>query len=71
MPFSSNQKNWKAPRPLPTLIIFPKSTDQNSEIAILFSVVEINYHYVFGDDLFPRSPHGRGYKLQTSTSAYT
>ena len=27
-------KNWRAPRPPPTLIIFPKSKDQNSEIAI-------------------------------------
>ena len=44
--------------------------DQNSEIAILFSVVEKPYNYVFGDDLLPQSPHGRGYKLHTLTSAY-
>ena len=54
----------------PTLIIFSKSTDQNSEIAILFSVVEKPYNYVFGDHLLPHSPRGRGYKLQTLTSAY-
>ena len=48
--------------PPPTLIIFPKSTDQNSEI---FSVVEKPYNYVFGDDLLLPSPRGRGYKLQT------
>ena len=63
-------KNGRAPRPTPTLIIFPKSTDQNSEIAILFSVVETPYNYVFGDDLVPHSLRGRGYKLKTLTSAY-
>ena len=52
------------------LIIFPKSTDQNSEIAILFSIVEKPYNYVFGDDLLPHNPPGTGYKLQTLTSAY-
>ena len=56
--------------PRPTLIIFPKSPDQNSEIAILFTVVKEPYNYVFGDDLLPHSPHGRGNKLQTLTSAY-
>ena len=50
--------------------IFPKSTDQNSEIAILFSVVKKPRNYVFGDESLPRSPRGRGYKLQTLTSAY-
>ena len=55
-------KNWRAPRPPPTLIIFPKSTDQNSEIAILFSVVEKPYNYVFGDELLPQSPRGRDQK---------
>ena len=75
MPFLSDQKNWRAPRPPSTLIVFPKSTDQNSEIAILFSVVEKPYNYVFGDDLLPHSPTGRGYKLQnlpvlTHSNAY-
>ena len=51
--FLSDQKNLRVPRPPPTLIIFPKSTDQNSEIAILFSVVEKPYNYVFWDDLLP------------------
>ena len=51
MPFLSDQKNWRAPRPPPTLIIFPKSTDQNYEIAILFRVFEKPYNYVFGYDL--------------------
>ena len=70
MPFLSDQKNWRAPRPPPTLIIFPKSPDQHSEIAILFSVVKKPYNYVFGEDLLPHSPRGRGHKLQTLTSAY-
>ena len=56
--------------PRRTLIIFPKSPDQNSEIAILFSVVENPYNYAFWDDLLPHSPRGRGYKLLTLTSAY-
>ena len=63
MPFLSDQKNWRAPRPPPTLIILPKSTDQNSEIAISFSVVEKPYNYVFGDDLLPHSPHGMGQQV--------
>ena len=66
MPFLSDQKNWRAPRPPPTLIIFQKSTDQNSEVAILFSGVKKSYSYVFGDDLLPHSPRGggtTGYKL--------
>ena len=70
MAFLSAQKIWRAPRPPPTLMIFPKSTDQNSEMAILFSVVEKPYNYVFGDDLLPHSPRGRGYKFKTLTSAY-
>ena len=47
------KKNWRAPRPPPTLIILPKSTDQNSEIAILFNVVEKLYNCVFRDDILP------------------
>ena len=48
VPFLSDQKNWRAPRPPPTLIIFPKSADQNTEIAILFSVVEKPYNWGLG-----------------------
>ena len=61
----SDQKNWRAPRPPPTLNILPKSSDQNSEIAILFNIVEKPYNHVFWDDLLPQSLHGRGFKLQT------
>ena len=52
------------------LIFSHKSPDQNSEIAILFTIVEEPNNYVFRDDLLPRSPRGRGYKLQNLTSVY-
>ena len=52
------------------LIIFPKSPNQYSEIAILFSAVKKPYNYVFWENLLPHSPRGRGHKLQTLTSAY-
>ena len=51
-------KNWRAPRPPPTLIFFPKSTDQNFEIPILFRIIENHNNYVFGDDLSPTVPGG-------------
>ena len=51
-------------------IIFPKSLDQDSNKAILFTTVKKPWNYVFGGDLLPHSPHGRGYKLQSLTSAY-
>ena len=70
VPFFSYRKNGRASRPPPKLIILPNLPDQNSEIAILFSVVEKPYNYVFGDGLLPHSSRGRGYKLQTLTSAY-
>ena len=65
MPFLSDQKNWKAPGTPPTLIIFPKLTDQNSVIAILFSIVEKLYNYVFGATYSPTVPMGgaTGYKF--------
>ena len=40
------------------LIVFPKSLNQNYEIAILFGVVKKPYNYVFGDDLLPTVPMG-------------
>ena len=69
-PFLSDQKNWRAPTPPPTLIIYPESPDQNSQRAILFNIVENPHSHVFGDDLVTHSPHGRGYKLKILTSAY-
>ena len=47
-----------------------KSPDENFEIAILVLIVENHNNYVFGDDLLPHSPRGRGCKLQTLTSVY-
>ena len=46
----------EVPRPLPRSFCFPKSTGQNSEIAVLFSIVEKPNNYVFGDDLLPKVP---------------
>ena len=48
--------NWRAPRPPPMLIFSPVSPDQNSEIAILFTIVEKPNNYVLGDDLLPAVP---------------
>ena len=58
-------KNWRAPRPPPTLIILPKLTDQNSEIAILFSVVENFITMSLGTTYSPTVPMGgaTSYKL--------
>ena len=63
MPFLSDQKNWEISRPPPTLIFFSKSTDQNFEIAILFSIVENHTNYVFGDVLFPHNSLGEGLQV--------
>jgi len=70
MPYLSDQKNWRAPRPPPTLIFTQKLPGQNSEIAILFTIIEKPNNYVFRYDLLPRSPCGRGCKLQTLTCVY-
>ena len=50
--------------PLPRSF-FPESTDQNFEIAILFSIVEKHNNYVFGADLLPHQSQGgaASYKL--------
>jgi hypothetical protein len=58
-------KNWRATRPLSTLIFFPKSPDQNLKIVILFSVVEKSNNYVFEDALIPHSPWGKESRLRT------
>ena len=57
--------------PPPMLIFSKKLPDQNSEIAILFTILDKPNNYVFRDDLLPRSPLGRGYKVQTLTCLYT
>ena len=58
MPFLSDKKNWRAPRSPPTLIFFPKSTNQNFKTAILFSLVENHNNYVFGMTYSPKVPGG-------------
>ena len=63
-------KNWRAPRPPPTLIIFLKSPDQRFWDSHFIQRSRKPLNYVFGDDLLPHSPRGRGYKLQTLTSVY-
>ena len=63
VPFLSYATNWREPRAPPTLNILPKSPDQNSEIAILFSIVGKPYNYVFRDDLLPQNPRGRSYNV--------
>ena len=50
VPFLSDQNNWRALWSPPTLILCPKSTDQNFEIAISFNIVENHNNYVFGDE---------------------
>ena len=54
----------------PALIFFPMSTDENFEIAFLFSIVKKPNNCVFGDDSISHSPQGRGCKLQTLAMAY-
>ena len=47
-------KNWRASRPPPTLMFFPKSSDQNYEIVILFEAVPNTF--VFGTRYSPTAP---------------
>ena len=51
--------------PPPTLIIFPKSMDQNSEIVILFNVVKKLINMSLGTTYSPTVPVGgaTSYKL--------
>ena len=62
MPFLSDQKNWRAPRPPPTLI-FANCDRSKFEIVILFKIVENYNNYVFEDDLLPQSPPGEGLQV--------
>ena len=54
-----DQKNWWATGPLPHLC-FSKSSSQNFEIAILFSIVEMPNNYAFGDIITPPPPTASG-----------
>ena len=64
VPFVSDQKIGGQLGPLPRSFS-PKSPDQNFEIAILFSIVEISSNYSFEDDLILHSPRGKGCNLWT------
>ena len=65
MLFLSDQKIGGHQGPL-TLIFSPKSSDQNFEIAILFSIVENHNNYVFEMTYSPKVPGGWAvsYKLR-------
>ena len=52
VPFLSGQENWRTTRP-PSTPLFPKSSDQNFEMAFLFSIVKKPNNCVFGDKLTP------------------
>ena len=52
VPFLSGQENWRTTRP-PSTPFFPKSSDQNFEMAFLFSIVKKPNNCVFGDKLTP------------------
>ena len=45
------------------LSFFPKLSDQNFEITILFSIVERSNNYVFEDDLTPPFPKEEGLQV--------
>ena len=49
---------------------FPKSFDQNFEIAILFSIVKRSNNYTFVDNMLPNSSWVEGYKLQNLFIVY-
>ena len=58
MTFLSDQKIEGQIGPIPHSF-FPEVTDQNFEIAILFSTVEKSNNYIFEDDLTLQRPGGR------------
>ena len=62
MPFLSDQKIGGYLGPL-SRSFFSKSTDQNFEIGILFSIVENHTNNVFGDVLLPHNSLGEGLQV--------
>ena len=69
MPILGDRKIGGHLGPLSRLFL-PRSTDQNFEILTNLDIVEKPNNYVFGDDLLPDSPRGRGFKLQNLTGVY-
>jgi len=51
--FLNDEKDWRATSPSPTPIYFHYLSDQNIEIAIFFSIVEILNNYVFRNKMSP------------------
>jgi hypothetical protein len=50
------ERDWRATNVPLTPTIFPNTSNQNFEIAILFNVVESSGSYVIEDDNHPHSP---------------
>jgi hypothetical protein len=63
LPFLIVKRVWKATNTPSKPTIYPKTSNKNFEIAILFNVVENSVNLVFKDDNPPQSPQGKGYKL--------
>ena len=59
MPFLIVESDWKATNTPSTPSIFPNTSNQNFEIAILFNVVESSINYVFEDEKPPKSLRAR------------
>ena len=64
MPFLIVESDWRATSPPPTLIISPNTSNQNFEIAILFSVVDFHIENIFLRKTLPLNPQSKGFKLR-------
>jgi hypothetical protein len=62
VPFLIVESDWRATNP-PTPIIPLNTSNQNFEIAILFSVVDFQIENIFLRRILPRNPQGKGFKL--------
>jgi hypothetical protein len=63
LPFLIFESDWRATSPLPTPTILPNKSNQNFEIAILFSVVDFQIEIIFLRRTLPHSLQGKGFKL--------
>ena len=58
------ESDWRATSPPPTTpIISPNTSNQNFEIAILFSVVDFQIENMLLRRTLPHYPQGKGFKL--------
>ena len=57
------ESDWRGTSPSPTPIILPNTSNQNFEIAILFSVVDFLIESMFLRRTFHHNPQGKGFKL--------